>query len=226
MAKIGLGNAGKYTSNGNGGYFTLVDDGDSAVVRFLYDQPDGSDIDYFLVHQVEIDGKRRWVSCNGVDEEGNLHKEDCPLCKSGNRPQEKLFLQLLNMDTNEVQVWERGKTYVQKILTYLNRYGNLSAVPMEIVRQGKKGDQQTTYEFFVLDKDGQDLSTLDVEKLEIEGTLVIKASNEDMEDMIEGIYTTGAPQQQAQPQQQRRNEYQRRGGDRGQRRRNRIENRL
>lgn len=47
MAKIGIGNAGKYQSSGNGGYFSLKDDGDSAVVRFLYNQPDGSDIDYF-----------------------------------------------------------------------------------------------------------------------------------------------------------------------------------
>lgn len=45
--KIGIGNAGKYQSSGNGGYFSLKDDGDSAVVRFLYNQPDGSDIDYF-----------------------------------------------------------------------------------------------------------------------------------------------------------------------------------
>ena len=116
MARIGITNVGKYQGGNNGGYFTLSDDGDSATVRFLYNQPDGSDIDFFLVHEVEIEGKRRYVSCNAVDEDGNMHLDDCPLCKSGNKPKEKLFLQLVDEnDLNTVKVWERGSKFVAKI---------------------------------------------------------------------------------------------------------------
>ena len=37
MARINIKNAGKYTNNGGSEYFTLKDDGDTARVRFLYD---------------------------------------------------------------------------------------------------------------------------------------------------------------------------------------------
>ena len=121
MAKISINKSGQYQQNGNSEFFTLKDDGDTARVRFLYSDPNGEDIDYFLVHEVEIDGKRRYVSCNAIDDEGRMHTEDCPLCKSGNKPKEKLFLQLFDEDDQKLKIWERGKNFVAKIITYLNR---------------------------------------------------------------------------------------------------------
>lgn len=202
MAKIGIGNAGKYQGSGNGGYFSLRDDGDSAVVRFLYNQPDGSDIDYFLVHEVQIDGKKRYVSCNSVDENGESHPDDCPLCKAGNKPKEKLFLQLVASDNPEaVQVWERGSSFVSKIITYLNEFGNLSEVKIKIIRRGKKGDQKTQYEFMPMGKDNTRLEDLP-QKQELEGSLIIKASIDEMNQMIAGTYTPQHASQQHQMQEQ------------------------
>lgn len=202
MAKIGIGNAGKYQGSGNGGYFSLRDDGDSAVVRFLYNQPDGSDIDYFLVHEVQIDGKKRYVSCNSVDENGESHPDDCPLCKAGNKPKEKLFLQLVASDNPEsVQIWERGSSFVSKIITYLNEFGNLSGVKIKVIRRGKKGDQKTQYEFMPMGKDDVKLEDLP-QKQELEGSLIIKASIDEMNQMIAGTYTPQHAAQQHQMQEQ------------------------
>ena len=61
MAKINLTDAGKYTQTGSD-FFILADDGDTARVRFLYDDPQGGDMDFYLVHEVEIGGKKRYVS--------------------------------------------------------------------------------------------------------------------------------------------------------------------
>lgn len=201
MARIGITNVGKYQGGNNGGYFTLSDDGDSATVRFLYNQPDGSDIDFFLVHEVEIEGKRRYVSCNAVDEDGNMHTDDCPLCKSGNKAKEKLFLQLVDEnDLNTVKVWERGSKFVAKIVTYLNKFGDLSSIPIEIVRRGKKGDTSTQYEFLPGAPDGRNLKDF-AQRQEIEGTIVIKASKQDMINMLNNNYSTGSnnTQQNEQP---------------------------
>ena len=92
MAKINIKDAGKFTNVGSSEYFTLKDDGDIAQVRMLYTDPEGGDMDFFLVHQLEIEvnGKkvRRYVSCLAVDEDGHVHKDDCPLCKAGYRTQE------------------------------------------------------------------------------------------------------------------------------------------
>lgn len=202
MAKIGIGNAGKYQSSGNGGYFSLKDDGDSAVVRFLYNQPDGSDIDYFLVHEVQIDGKKRYVSCNSVDENGESHPDDCPLCKAGNKPKEKLFLQLVASDNpDSVQIWERGSSFVSKIITYLNEFGNLSSVKIKVIRRGKKGDQKTQYEFMPMGKDNVKLEDLP-QKQELEGSLIIKANIDEMNQIIAGTYTPQPAGQQHQMQEQ------------------------
>ena len=218
MAKINLKDSGKFTSMG-GDYFTLKDDGDMARVRFLYDDPTGADIDYFLVHEVKYknaNGKevRRYVSCLGVDDEGRMHKDDCPLCKAGVKTVEKLYLQLYDEADDTVKIWERGKNFVGKIITFLNRYGTLVSQPIEIERKGKKGDQQTTYEMFALEKDGKTLQDFP-EKLQVEGTFIVKASKQDMIDMLNENYNWGgnnnqsnntsqrAPQQQEYRQEQR-----------------------
>lgn len=203
MARIGIGNVGKYVQSGNnGGYFSLKDDGDSATVRFLYNQPDGSDMDFYLVHEVEIDGKRRYVSCNAVDDAGEVHPDDCPLCKAGNKPKEKLFLQLIDAtEPDSIKVWERGATFIQKIVTYLNRFGDLSAMPFDVVRRGKKGSKQTSYELIPLGADGKNLESEGLpQKRDLEGTLIVKATKQDMQDMIDGVFTLGdkkEPQQRA-----------------------------
>ena len=59
MAKINIKDAGKFTSMGSSEYFTLKDDGDIAQVRMLYDDPEGGDMDFFLVHQIEIEERVR-----------------------------------------------------------------------------------------------------------------------------------------------------------------------
>ena len=86
MGRMSMNNSGKFASQGNNDFFFLTDDGDVASVRMLYDQPDGSDMDYYLVHEVEIDGKKRYVACNALSEDGNsLHTENCPLDRKSTR---------------------------------------------------------------------------------------------------------------------------------------------
>ena len=186
MAKINLTDVGKYTQTGSD-FFTLKDDGDTARVRFLYDDPEGGDMDFFLVHEVEIDGKKRYVSCNAVDDEGRMHIEDCPLCKAGNQPKEKLFIQLYDEDAGVVKLWERGKNFVPKIVSLINRYGSLIAQAFDIERRGKKGDTNTTYELYALNKDNKTINDFP-QKQELEGGFIIKASIQDMYDMIDGVY--------------------------------------
>ena len=121
-----------------------------------------------------------------------MHTDDCPLCKSGNKPKEKLFLQLVDEnDLNTVKVWERGSKFVAKIVTYLNKFGDLSSIPIEIVRRGKKGDTSTQYEFLPGAPDGRNLKDF-AQRQEIEGTIVIKASKQDMINMLNNNYSTGS----------------------------------
>lgn len=123
MGRVSINNSGSYgTGNGNG-FFSLADDKDSAVVTFLYEDPDGQDMDYFVVHRAEIDGRERYVNCLAISEDGeSIHPEDCPLCEEGFPRVEKLFLQLYNENTDQVETWDRGRSYVSKIVTLINKY--------------------------------------------------------------------------------------------------------
>lgn len=185
--KISLRDSGKYGSGSTNDFFTLADDGDIARVRFLYEDPDGNDIDYYVVHEVEIDGKKRYVACLAIDDEGAFHPEDCPLCEAGYRRVEKLFLQLYVEEEDKVKTWDRGKTFVPKILTYINRYGSLVAQPIEVERHGKKGDTNTSYELFPLEKDNKTVADFP-EKQELMGTFILDLSAEECDQILDGTY--------------------------------------
>lgn len=193
MGRMSMNNSGKFASQGNNDFFFLADDGDVASVRMLYDQPDGSDMDYYLVHEVEIDGKKRYVACNALSEDGNsLHTENCPLCQAGYKRLEKLFIQMYIPEEDAVKTWDRGRNFVQKIQTYINRYGSLVNYPIEIERKGKAGDSNTTYELFVMENDGQTLEDFP-EKQELLGSFILEVSEEDMEKMVDGTFTLESP---------------------------------
>ena len=123
IPKISIKDAGKYASSAAGDYFSLKDDGDIARVRFLYEEEDGSDLDYYLVHQIEVDGVKKYVACNAIGEDGRLHTDRCPLCMANYKRMERLFLQMCydgdsaHNDEDKILVWERGKNFVGKIQT-------------------------------------------------------------------------------------------------------------
>lgn len=190
MARVSIKNSGSFSSGTNNEFFTLADHGDSAIVTLLYDDPDGEDIDYFVVHEAEIDGRRRYVNCNAIGEDGeSINPDDCPMCQNGFSRIEKLFLQLYNHDTEKVETWDRGRSYVQKIVTFINKYGSLVQQPFEIIRSGAKGDQRTTYEF--LPERPEDNATLEdfPEKSELLGTLILELDEDQMLDVVDGRFT-------------------------------------
>jgi hypothetical protein len=131
----------KYSGKGVD-FFTLKDDNDTARVRFLH--TDDNDLDIHLVHQVEIEGKEKWVECL---------EEDCPFCTEFGAPTVKTFLYLYDLSDEKVKMWERGSSIVDFILGYIDKYGFLNNRNYEIVRHGKKGDNKTTYQLFPEDKE-------------------------------------------------------------------------
>ena len=135
-----------------GNYFSLKDHGDKAQVRLLYDHPEGEDLDYYVIHDLNA-GKE------GTFSDYVLCPEDsCPLCESGvNKARLMVFMQLLDFRDNKLKVFVRNDKYLQKLLAIIERYGPLVERPFEIERVGRKGDTKTTYEFFHFDKDGKTL---------------------------------------------------------------------
>jgi len=178
MARFNLDNADNYGNNGNGGgFFSLKNDGDVAVVRFLYDNAD--DIEGYAVHEVEVNGKKRYVNCL---REYNQPVDDCPFCKARMKVLAKLFIPVYNEDEDKTQVWERGKKFFSQISGICSRYDDAPIVSQtfEIERNGKPKDTSTTYGIYRT-KDKSDGKTLeDFEMPTILGGIVLDKSADDM----------------------------------------------
>lgn len=161
MAKVNFNNldeaelnGGNNAGNGNDvGFFTLKNDNDEAVVRFMCDSTD--DFEILTVHDVQIGQRYRKVNCIRDPREP---LDNCPLCKAGTRISNRFFIKLIQYnrvtDPNtsvqsivpQAMIWERSTAYAKTLKSYLDNYGPLSDVICKIIRHGKAGDMQTTYE--------------------------------------------------------------------------------
>lgn len=158
MAKISLEVAEQFqntnTNNTNQvSFFSLRDNGDEAVVRFMHDSTD--DFEILTYHSVSVmteNGSSRDVKV-GCARNLNESPDTCPLCAAGNKLNQKIFIRMLQYIPDgqggvKVQpvVWERSTQYALKLREYINNYGPLSDIICKIIRHGAKGDLQTTYE--------------------------------------------------------------------------------
>lgn len=185
MARFNHETAENYGGNGGHGFFSLANDKDTATVRFMYDSID--DLQGYAVHEVEIDGRKRYVNCL---REYNSPIDDCPFCKEHHFQLAKLYIPLYVLDekgNGEVKLWERGKKFISKISSLCSRYPNLCSHIFEIERNGKKGEQTTTYEIYEVDKDATIMEDLP-EVPEILGGVVLDKSAEDMEFYLDHGY--------------------------------------
>lgn len=180
MARIDINNLDQVMeqfSGGGAGFFALKNDKDCAKVRFLH--TDQHSLDIMIVHQAEVNGKKRWISCLSDE------THQCPLCKAGNQQVLKLFLQLEDLRDGKRKIWERGKTFIPTIIGMMNKYGDLNNRIYEIERHGKAGDTKTSYQLYPLDRDG---ITSEHTREELIGPdkFVLELSYEEMEVLAKG----------------------------------------
>jgi len=182
----------KYSGGAGASWFQLKDDGDSAIVRFLFRGED--DIDYTVVHQIEIDGSQRKVEC--LEYRG----KDCPLCEAGEKNRARMFLQLLDYRDGEVKVWERGKTFLPEITTFVDNCSPVYTIRAKVTRHGERGDPQTQYKIIPLVNDDEKYSMEDneenFEKIEEKRTevfgsnnMVIRKGKDDLIKMANGTFS-------------------------------------
>ena len=182
MARFNTETAERYGGQGGAGYFSLKNDKDVARVRFMYNGIE--DVEGYAVHQVELDGKKRWVNCL---REYNEPKDKCPFCRQNMFTSAKLFVPLYNIDEDKQQIWERGKKFISKISSICARYPNVVSHVFEIERNGKKGETTTTYEIYEVEKDETTLEDLPEVSSPL-GTVVLDKSADDMEFYLENGY--------------------------------------
>ena len=180
MSRFNMNEADNYGSHGTGSFFSLSDDKDTARVHMLYRSID--DVEGYAVHQVEMpDGKKRYVNCLRAY---NEPVDKCPFCKAQMQVFPKLFIKLYNEDAGECQIWERGKSYFQRISSLSARYNPLCDELIEIERNGKKGDKQTQYQFYPISTEPIDLDDEKYACPEPLGTIILDKTADEMEEFL------------------------------------------
>lgn len=168
--------------NSSSNFFSLKDDGDIARVRFMYN--DLNDVTGYAVHEIEVDGNKRYVNCL---RNYNEPKSKCPCCANDYMQRAKLYVPLYNVDTKEVQLWERGKKFLGKLQSICTRYARQDSPLVnhvfEIERHGKKGDTQTTYEIYEVGSDDTTLQDLP-EVIEPLGNVILDKSYDELDSYV------------------------------------------
>ncbi len=180
MARFRADQVDNYKPAGNGSFFSLANDGDYERVRLMYN--DMNDVELFSVHEIDLgNGQTQWVNCLREYDEP---VDNCPLCAAGNKLQVKMWVPLYIENTGEVKVWERGRTFVAQIESSARRFNPLASTIFEIERNGKKGDQNTTYALINVDRDDKTLDQLP-EVPQVVGGIVKEYTFEQLEDYLQ-----------------------------------------
>lgn len=184
MARFNAQDVDNYGGNGSsGGFFSLKNDKDTARVRFLYNSID--DVEGVACHEVELNGKKRYVNCL---REYNQPLSECPFCAAGKFQAAKLFVPLYDIAEDKVKIWERGKKFFAKLSSICSRYPNLASHTFEIERNGKTGETTTTYEIYETGKDDTRLEDLP-EAPQVIGSIVLDKSADEMQYYIDyGVF--------------------------------------
>ena len=176
MARFSYQDESKYGSSGSSDFFTLKDDKETARVRIMYNNID--DVEGLSVHQVQIGDKKRYVNCL---REYSDPIDMCPLCKDNYQIIAKVFVPLYMEETGEVKVWERGKKFFQKLTSLCGRYPNLVSHVIEIERNGKPKDTNTTYELYPVSEDNTTMEDLPDPVKVLGSGIVLDKNAEDMD---------------------------------------------
>jgi len=180
MARFGLTDVDHYGGQGGSGFFSLPNDGDVKKVRFLYDTAE--DIQGYAVHEVEVDGKKRYVNCL---RSYNEPIDNCPFCKAQRRQEVKAFIPLYDVQEKKVRFWERGKKMFARLSGLCARFPHLVEQEFEIERHGAKGSKDTTYEIYPVGQaDGTKVSDLVDEVPAVVGGLVLDKTAREMEHYL------------------------------------------
>ena len=185
MAKVNYEKSKEIDSQGNFDVFNLENDQDSDRVQFLMNSI--NDVLAYTTHGVTARSARgneyeRKVGCllNSKDDPAGT----CPLCDYGSKIKVARFIPLYSHTHKKVMLWERGTRFIDQTLAGLfNRLIsqgiNPSTIVVEVVRNGKKGDQSTTYALYPMEKlDAINVATLEVP--EPSGSLIAEWTKEEM----------------------------------------------
>lgn len=184
MPKVNMNDIDNYNMGGGAGFFQLRKDKEVARVRFMLNDIEDLNNYIYVVHTCKVRGGSEYGTDVNCLREYSDPVDACPLCAAGVKKSIKVFVPLWNEDTQQVQIWTRGKKMISKLQSLMNRYDDFPSHVFEIERNGKPKSTDTTYDIYEVDQDDTTLEDLD-EIPTIEGLAFKDYTEEDMEYFLE-----------------------------------------
>ena len=184
MPKVNMNDIDNYNMGGGAGFFQLRKDKEVARVRFMLNDIEDLNNYIYVVHTCKVNGGSEYGTDVNCLREYSDPVDACPLCAAGVKKSIKVFVPLWNEDTQQVQIWTRGKKMISKLQSLMNRYDDFPSHIFEIERNGKPKSTDTTYDIYEVDQDDTTLEDLD-EIPTIEGLAFKDYTEEDMEYFLE-----------------------------------------
>ena len=129
------------------GFFSLKNNGDEAIVRFMYEST--NDFEILSYHTVQVGDRTRKINCV---REAHEAVSACPLCSRGENTVTRFFIKLIQYVPDEnggivavPKVWERSISYAKTLSDLMNEYGPLKNNLFKIKRNGAAGSRDTKY---------------------------------------------------------------------------------
>lgn len=183
MARFYENDADNYGVSNKSSFFQLKNDKDTARVRFMYNNME--DVFGMAVHEVEVNGKKRYVNCI---REYSDPKNVCPFCAANKNQIAKVFVPLYDVDEQAVKIWERGKKYLGSLSSICSRYASadkpLCSTIFEIERRGAPRDPATTYQEYNIKTDDTTLADMP-EVPDVLGGIVLDKNAQEMNYYLE-----------------------------------------
>lgn len=133
----------EYNEERYGNLFMLRNDGDSEEVIFMYSSKD--DVMMVESHYIKSDSYSGYVQCLG--------QRTCPACEQNIRIQNKLFVPVYVISSNEILFWDRNTRFFQQLDTDIfSKFSDPTEFVFRITRHGVAGDFNTRYEITAVAK--------------------------------------------------------------------------
>ena len=141
MAEFGFADWNKMVKKGGGASYFSLKDGESAMVRFVYNTM--NDIKGYIVHEfpgaVGVAGAT--ISC--AEPDPNNPAGVCKWCSMGNPRVQRVIIPVFNMEKNQIEYWKRTAVWVQDKLFPLfeevqNQGRPIASQQYKIKRTGSK----------------------------------------------------------------------------------------
>lgn len=185
MGRINYEDVDKYSTNSDTEFLKLQNDGDMVTAQLLV--KDMQDMDIFSCHSVSVgkwdngQDKTRFVSC--LRENYDDPVDVCPFCAAGLKTSVVLMLSMVDQADGKIKIWNRGKSFIPKIKNFVNRWGDMTMKPVDIIRNGARGDKKTTYDIQISPAEPLDVSQY--EKPEFIGGYIMSKNAEEMQTYID-----------------------------------------